>query len=483
MTNITSSFPARPGSVVAWTLGAGAALAHGVAWGIAEPRGPVTGTQAAVLMATAAAIGWTGGRLTGSRWAAAAPPLAHVLGFEVARYGSDLPTVGPLVLDSTFGVLAFILGRAVPWCLAAAPLVLGAGWGSRRSNRRVVALAATSVALIVLAGWLALPPSPEPVRAAGGFSELVEVNLGGHRQWIQVRGTGRDNPVLLYLSGGPGQSDLAYSRALLEPLLDEVTIVGWDQRGTGKSYPELDEGSLTLDRAVYDVVELARQLTVRFGQPRIQLFGESWGSLLGVLAVQRAPELFSAYIGSGQMVDVRETDQGIYADLVTTAMGRGDGALVAELAKLEPPPYPSVFDYGRIMTLYPLIEGSYTPPAEYLELAGAANVGPMGLLGSEYAPIEKLNVVRGLMDMFSVMYPQLQDVDLRQSVVRLDVPVYVLCGDHELAARTAPAREWFDRLHARQKRWYQLPDAGHSVAFERSDVLRQILDETSPTPG
>lgn len=274
MVNTSSSFSPRPAA--GWVIGAAAALAHGAVWGAVEPRGPVTGVQAAALIATAAAVGWGGGRLTGSRWAAAALPLAHVIGFEVARSGSGLPTAGPIVLDSGFGVLAFVLGRLVPWSLAAVPLTLGAGWGNRRAGRRPIALAAASAALAVLAGWMIVPASAEPVRMPGGFAELAEVELGGRRQWLQVRGTDRANPVLLYLSGGPGQSDLAYSRVLLEPLLADVTLVGWDQRGTGKSYPGLDEASLTLDRAVDDVVELARHLTVRFGQPRIYLLGESW---------------------------------------------------------------------------------------------------------------------------------------------------------------------------------------------------------------
>ena len=48
-----------------------------------------------------------------------------------------------------------------------------------------------------------------------------------------------------------------------------------------------------------DTIELARTLTQRYSQQKIYLLGESWGSILGVLAVQRAPELFHAYIGSG----------------------------------------------------------------------------------------------------------------------------------------------------------------------------------------
>ena len=127
----------------------------------------------------------------------------------------------------------------------------------------------------------------------GSVSELVSVELGGHEQWIQVRGASADLPVLLYLSGGPGQSDLPFSRVLLEPLTKDFLVVGWDQRGAGKSYSAID-ASLTLDRAVEDTVELARTLAQRYGHQKIYLLGESWGSILGVLAVQRAPELFHA---------------------------------------------------------------------------------------------------------------------------------------------------------------------------------------------
>ncbi|PFG16498.1 pimeloyl-ACP methyl ester carboxylesterase [Propionicimonas paludicola] len=461
-----------------------AALVGGVfaaLWAVIEPRGPVTGVQAVAMMASALVTGWLSGRVAESRLAVLIVPLAHVVTFELVRTSCPLPTAGAAPSGTAFGLVAFALGRLVPWLLAVVPLALGAGWGARRlALRRRWALLAASTALAVLAGWLLIPPAAAEVGAPGGFAELVQVELGGHRQWIQVRGTNRTNPVVLYLSGGPGQSDQAFSRVLLEPLLGEITLVSWDQRGTGKSYPGLDQASLTPDRAVGDVVELAQFLAERFGQRKIVLLGESWGSLLAVLAVQRAPQLFSAYLGSGQMVDVLATDQAIYDDLAALAGRTGDAELAAQLARLGRPPYRSVFDYGEIMLRYPLLEGPYTPPAGYRTRASQGGVGPLGVLGVEYAPIEKLNVVRGLLDMFSVMYPQLQSIDLRQSATELEVPVFILCGDHELEARTGPAREWFATLTAPTKRWYQLPDAGHSVAFEQAEELGRILREDVP---
>lgn len=445
-------------------------------WALIEPRGPVTGGQAVALMGSALAVGWLAGRVTGSRLAALMVPLIHILSFELVRSYCRLPTAGAPPSATAFGLVAFALGRIVPWLLAVVPMAVGIGWGARRLRlRRRWALLAASTALAVLAGWLLVPAAPARVAAPGGFAELVQVELGGHRQWIQLRGTDRANPVVLYLSGGPGQSDQAFSRVLLEPLLDQITLVSWDQRGTGKSYPELDPATVTVRQAVSDVVELASYLGQRFGQEKIILLGESWGSLLGVLAVKQAPQLFSAYVGSGQMVDVRETDEAIYDDLSALAARTSDAELAAQLSRLGRPPYRSVFDYGEIMLRYPLLEGSYTPPVGYRQRASAGGVGPLGILGVEYDPIEKLNVIRGLLDLFSVMYPQLQAIDLRQSATDLDVPVYILCGDHELDARTDPAREWFAGLAAPSKRWYQLPDAGHSVAFEQAEELGRIL--------
>lgn len=86
-----------------------------------------------------------------------------------------------------------------------------------------------------------------------------------------------------------------------------------------------------------------------------------------------------------------------------------------------------------------------------------------------------MNVLRGSLDMFLVLYPQLQGVDLRRDAARLEVPVIVLEGSHELTARTGPAREWFEGLEAPRKRLHVLPDWGHSVAFQQADELHRIL--------
>ena len=447
-----------------------------------QPRGPVTSAEAIALLAGGLAVGLLSGATARSRWAILLAPTAFLIVFELLRLDSALPTVGPLNASSAFGVLAFVLGRIVVWPLACLSIIAGTLWGIGGPGRRVGVIVLT-VLLALIAASLLLPASPPPLKDADGrpiegqVAELIPVELNGHEQWIEVRGAREDLPIVLYLSGGPGQSDLAYSRALFEPLTDDFLVVGWDQRGTGKSYPALDAEGLTLEGSVADTIELARWLTEHYGRQKVYLLGESWGSLLGVLAVRQQPELFHAFIGSGQMVAPLETDEGIYRDLITTAMGSGHGELVARLATMGPPPYRSVFDYATIMSHYPLLEGGYIPPAEYLRRGQQSNLGPYGVFGQEYSPIEKVSVLRGLLDVFSQLYPQLQDVDLRRDAAALEVPVIVLAGEHELAARTEPAREWYELLAAPDKQWVDLADAGHSVAFEHADELHRLLLE------
>ena len=86
------------------------------------------------------------------------------------------------------------------------------------------------------------------------------------------------------------------------------------------------------------------------------------------------------------------------------------------------------------------------------ERGEASGIGPFfGIMGSEYSFVDKANAIRGLVDMFSLMYPQLQEIDFRADVPELSVPVWVLDGEHELRGRRDLAHEWFDQLSAPSK--------------------------------
>jgi proline iminopeptidase len=489
----TASLIANRRLAVAVALGI--AVAAGILTSFVAPRGPTTAANALFVMAVGLLLGIAGGALVRSRWSLVALSVLYVVGIEAGR----LNVVGPsldLRLDNPYGIIAIVLTRGVHGLLVLPPLAFGflvglaaarrLAWSPSASRRRLpIGSALVGVIAAALAVLVAWPASTPPVLgrdgrpARGGIAEMATVRLGGADQTVLIRAADPDKPVLLYLSGGPGQSDLAFARVLLEPLTADFVVVVWDQRGSGRSYEALDPTSaLTLEQAVADAVELSEYLRSRFSEQKVYLLGESWGTTLGALAVQDRPDLFHAYIGSGQMVSQRVTDQIIWRDLLAYADRTGNGDLYDQILTLGEPPYRDTpWANSVVMGYYPLIETPYTPPAAYVARGNASGVGPYGVLASEYSFIDKVNVIRGLVDMFSLMYPQLQGIDFRTDVTTLEVPVYVLDGAHELAARRGLAHEWFDGLTAPHKELITYEDAGHSVVFEEVDAFHRLMTE------
>ncbi|MCB9418910.1 MAG: alpha/beta hydrolase [Ardenticatenaceae bacterium] len=480
-------------------VAAGSASLAGFLTALTMPAGPVTATQVWIVMAVGLLVGLAAGLSLRTYWAMLLAPLAYIILFEFFRPAGAVPTTGAIRLDNSYGILALLVGRGFHGLVGLLPMVLGAGlavlatryhageltgWGRIVLQAALLLiLAAVVVALAVLNGIPARTPpivdiDGQPV--AGSIAELTAVPLGGQEQTIMIRAHSADRPVLLYLSGGPGQSDLPYSRVLLEDLTQDFVVVSWDQRGTGKSYPALyPTGNVTLEQAVADTIELTNYLRDRFDEEKIYLLGESWGTTLGVLAVQQRPDLYYAWIGSGQMVSQRETDRQLYRDVMALADRNGNAVLREQMLAFGEPPYADTpYPNAVVMGYYDQLGQPYRPPQDYIDRGTAANVGPWGILGSEYSLVEKVNVLRGLIDMFTVMYPQLQGIDFRQDVPRLDVPVYILDGAAELAARRDLVLEWYEQLEAPRKQIYTFDDAGHSVAFEQFSALHRILTET-----
>jgi pimeloyl-ACP methyl ester carboxylesterase len=183
------------------------------------------------------------------------------------------------------------------------------------------------VGLLGLTVALIRPAHTEPILAAdgnpgsGSVAELTRLRVGGHDLAMMIRGAHTANAVLLYLAGGPGGTEIGAMRRHGQLLEQHLTVATFDQRGTGKSADNLEPtATLTLDRAVNDAIEATNYLRQRFHQDKIYVVGNSWGTILGVLAVQQQPELYRAFVGAGQMVSPRETDRLFYADTLATTV-------------------------------------------------------------------------------------------------------------------------------------------------------------------
>lgn len=479
---------ARVGLAVMAGLAAGAALLG--AW--LTPRGPITGPEALATMALALGVGVAAGLATGSRWSLVVTPVVFLAVFELARLGTAGPTVDEIHLGSTYGLIAFIVGRGVHGLLVLLPMALGARYGVELAARLgrdstgamgVLGWIATGIpalGLVALAILIASPGTTAPITGSdgdtlsGSVAELTSVRIGGHDQALMIRGRSTDNPVLLYLAGGPGGTDLGAMRGDVG-LEQHFVVVTWEQRGAGKSYAALDPAeTLTVDQVIADTIELTNHLRDRFDEEKIYLVGNSWGTILGVLAVQRQPELYHAYVGTGQMASTTETDRMFYEDTLAWAGRTGNTELTATLREQGPPPYGDLLAYEPALSH----EHDWNP---YPELDTSKEM-PGNLFVPENSLMDRINGLRSFLDTFSVLYPQLSDTDLRRDAAILDVPVYMVIGAHEARGRAVPANEWFDLLAAPSKERVVFDRSGHRPAFEEPAVfaalMRRVLTAT-----
>lgn len=174
----------------------------------------------------------------------------------------------------------------------------------------------------------------------GGIDTREFVTIGGVRQWITIRGQNAANPLLLYLHGGPGGTVSEVSYIFQRPWEDFFTVVQWDQRGFGGSAIDAEKLRGTVDReqVVSDTIELVEYLRKRFGQQKVVLVGQSWGTVLGATVAKRRPDLVYAYIGIGQLVEWEGNFNETRRLLSEHARETGDAALQKELDALGPPP-------------------------------------------------------------------------------------------------------------------------------------------------
>lgn len=167
------------------------------------------------------------------------------------------------------------------------------------------------------------------ITTPNGIDEARYVELGGIEQWITIRGEDRKNPVLLLLHGGPGDATNPWGYAGLRSWLKNFTVVQWDQRGAGRTLgrngPSLAP-TITIERMAQDGIELAELLRKALQKYKIVLVGHSWGSTLGVFMVKARPDLFYAFVGTGQVADPTRNYAVAYDELLKKAARLGSTA-------------------------------------------------------------------------------------------------------------------------------------------------------------
>lgn len=315
-----------------------------------------------------------------------------------------------------------------------------------------------------------------PISTPGSIATLESVELNGSQQWITIRGESVHNPVLLFLAGGPGGSELVMTRKYLGELEEHFVVVNWDQPGTGKSYNAVAFDELTPERYVLDAYALTVYLRDRFHQEKIYVLGESWGSILGVWLVQQHPDLFHAFISTGQMVDPVENDIMMYDFAIELLTEQGHLDDVERLRRNGPPPYAGDELIGKFNAINAINNGYMHAHAHGEGVNHNLLFDSLG--AQEYGLLDKVNWVRGLIDTLTTVYPQLYGMDFRTQAARLETPVYFIVGRWDRNAMTPLAEEYFNLLEAPHKELIWFEDSAHTPLWDEPAHFVDVMVNT-----
>jgi pimeloyl-ACP methyl ester carboxylesterase len=230
---------------------------------------------------------------------------------------------------------------------------------------------------------------------------------------------------------------------------------------------------MTVERMTDDGIEVAQYLAKHLNKKKVILYGDSWGSILGVYMAHARPELFYAYVGNAQLVNTRKAELASYRRVLELANSAGDQPAITALTTIGPPPWPSLFKS------WPVFRKRRLAYEAKLVTAPAASE----TISPEYASPEEQAQYAAADDLCFehfwglTMSGPLELVDLTTLGTDFAVPIYIVQGEEDLTALPELAKAYFDNIKAPRKQFYLVPGTGHGLSVAQLDMTLKVLTE------
>jgi pimeloyl-ACP methyl ester carboxylesterase len=244
----------------------------------------------------------------------------------------------------------------------------------------------------------------------------------------------------------------------------------WDQRAEGKTFDRSGKSvasTMTIAQMTKDGVDVADYVRTRLHKDKIILLGHSWGSLLGVHMVQARPDLFSVYVGTGQIVNLEKDSEAAYPLMLARARAVDNTTAVDELTAAGPPPYPAEG----------MKKWAWVKWANALDPEGQENTRLTPALVWLFARnlVSPPGLPPGAIFSQELMWPEMLRDDLSKGASSFAVPVVFIEGTDDRVALPSLARAYFDKIRAPSKQFVSIEGGGHLAIFTARQAFLRIL--------
>jgi pimeloyl-ACP methyl ester carboxylesterase len=347
-------------------------------------------------------------------------------------------------------------------------------------------LLVVGASLLILAIVLIIisPGKPEPILnnkgelLEGSISEKTFVTINGVKLGMFIRGKNIENPVLIYIHGGPAFPNYFLIDKYKPGLEDIFTVCYWEQRGGGISYSkDVSLESMNLQQFTSDAIEVTKYLCKRFGKDRIYMMAHSGGTPFAIMAAAKAPQLYYAYVGMAQITKQSESEKIAYKYMLGKYSEEGDSGKISEFKK-----YPVMDSSGYIMPFYKSLLRD--------ESMHALGIGTMRNMKSVFWDVfipvwtcraytlrEKMNIWISKFSFLkkTKLIDELLATDIPSEIPKMEIPVYFFSGKYDLTVNHDLCKAYLKKLEAPLKGFYTFNESAHSPIFEEPQRLNEII--------
>ncbi len=345
---------------------------------------------------------------------------------------------------------------------------------------RIGGLGLLAAIVVLLLIWVII--SPGKIRTytePESLSEKFVMDVNGAPNGFFINSRNINNPVLLFVSSGPGTDDYVFTDRYREMHLeDDFTVVYWDYRYMGIAYDsDVDVESITLDNLLNDTYSVTEYLKERFHKEKIYLMGFSGGSHIALREAARHPENYYAYIGMAQCItDSPEMDTLVYEfmqDVFTKRNETGNlERLEAAVEHLDDGKVKCRDWYEYVYLLHDAGGGTIRDKSEFTGI-----VWPI-ITCRCYTIPEKIHYVTAMkMYRTTPLSAQLDDFDYRESIKSLEIPAFFISGEYDYNCPWELVQEYCDGLEAPVKAFYKIKDSAHSPLWENAKDTGEVMKE------
>jgi pimeloyl-ACP methyl ester carboxylesterase len=345
--------------------------------------------------------------------------------------------------------------------------------------RRVLVALVALVLLAVVAAlgyrarWQHRIAQAVKITSANGIDEAKFIDVNGAEEWVTIRGDDRDKPVILFLHGGPSEANSPFIE-FYTPFENDFVFVQWDQPGAGKTYIKAGDHQpkLTIESMAADGIYVVRHVENELHKPKIILIGQDWGGVLGARMIEQRPDLFAAFVGTGQTVGMPGTQDVLYEYALSHATATHDEKMLAALKQVGPPPYDTLERYGQFQDC---CRNPFWPPDD---IAAMNRMQAVLFVTPSLSLAEVSGWIKGLRTGERELDTMLMTMeDLRKTDTSFSVPVFFIQGEDDDITPTSLVTDYVSKIQAPAKKLDILPGAGHFVMWTHPNEFLNFLRE------